>query len=153
MGLDHSSGSKRAGSPVLNPNAMLGHNIKRPRMRNRCIGESSTFLRLPYLRTTDRSSFTGGTSLFGWILTVEYTPVLSSFSHCLLLLPLPLHLRTGSVSYGLLEYRHAKGEKMGSVHKCWHGVWTAIVVHPEMGDQGYMKRDLTKGLLMSCKRT
>ena len=32
MGLNRSSGSKRAGSPVLNPNAMLGHNIKRPQM-------------------------------------------------------------------------------------------------------------------------
>ena len=89
------------------------------------------------------------------ILTVEYTPILSSFSHGLLLLPLTLQLRTSSVRYGLLEYRHAKGEKMGSVHKCWYGVWTAIVVHAGMGDQGYMKRYLTKGLLMliSCKST
>ena len=87
------------------------------------------------------------------ILTVEYTPVLSSFSHCLLLLPLPLQLRTSSVSSGLLEYRHAKGPKMSSVHKCWYGVGTVSVVHAEMGDQGYMKRYLTKGLLISCKST
>ena len=39
---------------------------------------------------------------------------------------------------------------MGSVHKCWYGVWTAIVVHAEMGDQGYMKQYLTKSLPMSC---
>ena len=40
---------------------------------------------------------------------------------------------------------------MSSVHKCWYGVGTVIVLHGEMGDQGYMKRYLTKGLLISCK--
>ena len=85
------------------------------------------------------------------ILTIEYTPVLSSLRHTLLPLPLPLQLRTTSVRPGLLEYRHEKGPKMSSVHNCWYGVGTVIAVHAEMGDQGYMKLYMTKGLLISCK--